>query len=193
MNILRIILVILLPLAATWLTFKKRHLMLVHPVRSSLRQRGMGFGLVLMLMFSMAPAWYEYAMGPWGRYYWYDRSGFFIIAAFIAELLIYRHLAEAWKRSLPFKGGMQVPICGCILTILIWLHDREQRRKYLQAAGAPPTKGGPGSMRMVILRRRRRLAAGVALVAQSGTLLYRRLATGLAHMVTVTLCKSDPA
>src|SRR5687768_16521616 len=85
MNTLKIILVILLPLAMTWVTFRKRHLMLVDPVRSSLRQRARGAGLVLLLVLSMAPGWYEYGTGPWGRSYWYDRSGFFIMAAFITE------------------------------------------------------------------------------------------------------------
>jgi len=188
MNTLRIILVILLPLAMTWVTFRKRHLMLIDPVRASFRQRAMGGGLVLMLMFSMAPGWYEMMMGPWGRSYWFDRSPMLILAAYLVELLLYRHLAEPWKRSLLFFGAMQVPICGCILTILIWLHDGDQRRKELQRAGAPVEPSGPGSMRMVMIRRRcqtvilqmsRWLETVAAHVAQSGTLLYRRLVTGI--------------
>ena len=158
MNSLRIIFAILLPLAATWLTYRKRHLMLVHPVRSSLRQRAMGGGLLLMLMFSIAPAWYEMWTGPWGRYYWFDRFGFFIMAAFIIELLFYRGLHEQWKRSVLFKGAMQVPICGCILTILIWGHDRYQRSKYRDPAEPSAPQSGSGIMRMIYLRRRRRLA-----------------------------------
>ena len=165
MNTLRIILVILLPLVMTWVTFRKRHLLLVDPVRSSRQQIRMGGGLVLLLMLSMAPGWYEYGMGPWGRYYWYDRSGFFIMAAYIVELLLYRHLAVAWKRSVLFRGVMQLPICGCILTILIWLHDGDQRRKQIERAKAPVGPSGPESMRRMILRRRRRLAEMVRLVA----------------------------
>jgi hypothetical protein len=158
MNTLRIICVILLPLAATWITFKKRHLMLVEIGRASHRQMRMGGALVLVFMLSMAPAWYEYAMGPFGRSYWFDRSPLLLFPFYITELLLYRHLHDQWKRSVLFKGAMQVPIFGCILTILIWGHDRYQRSKYRHPAAPSATQDGPGSMRMVVLRRRRRLA-----------------------------------
>jgi hypothetical protein len=121
--------VILLPLAVTWVTFRNRHLLLIELGRASHGQLRAAFGSVLVMQLSVIPGWYELMTAPyWGRSIWFDLSPLLVTTAYIAELLLYRHLDDQWKRSLAFKFAMLVPVCGCLLTILVWWHDRHQRR-----------------------------------------------------------------
>jgi hypothetical protein len=129
MNTFRIILIILLPLAATWITFCNRPLLLIELGRVPLSTHRAAFGSVLVMQLSCVPIFYELLTSP----LWAERPFLLTLplqatsVGFVVSYLIYIHLDERWQRSLVFKSAMFVPWCGCLLAILIWWHDRRHR------------------------------------------------------------------